>query len=130
VKHLEDLLSAPTEAAIDTLARLDGDLILLGAGGKMGPTLARMARRAADAAGVKRRVLGVSRFSGAGLEARLRSHDIETVRCDLLDPGQLDALPDAANVVFMTGMKFGSTGQEALTWAMNSYLPGMVCRKF
>jgi nucleoside-diphosphate-sugar epimerase len=130
VEHLEDLLSEPTGPAVEALARLDGDLILLGVGGKMGPTLARMARRASDRAGARRRVVGVARFSGAGLESRLRAHGVETVRCDLLDPAQLAALPDAPNVVFMTGMKFGSTGQEARTWAMNCWLPGLVCEKF
>jgi nucleoside-diphosphate-sugar epimerase len=130
VAHLEELLSEPTAAVIDTLARLDGDLILLGVGGKMGPTLARMARRASDAAGVRRRVIGVSRFSSAEQEAALRAHGVETVRCDLLDPDQLADLPDAANVVYMTGMKFGATGQEALTWAMNCWLPGLVARKY
>jgi NAD dependent epimerase/dehydratase family len=130
VEHLEELLSEPTGHVIDTLSRLDGDLVLLGAGGKMGPTLARMARRAFDAAGVRHRVIAVARFSSGGLAERLRAHGIETVRCDLLDPAQLDGLPDAANVIYMTGMKFGATGQEALTWAMNSYLPGMVCTKY
>jgi hypothetical protein len=130
VEQLDDLLSEPTPAVIDTLARLDGDLVLLGVGGKMGPTLARMARRAADAAGVRRRVIGVSRFTSAANESRLQAHGVETIRCDLLDQAQLDALPDAENVVFLTGMKFGSTGQEALTWAMNCYLPGMVCQKY
>ncbi len=130
VEQLEDLLSEPTEAVIDTLSRLDGDLILLGVAGKMGPTLARMARRAFDAAGLRRRVIGVARFSGAGVEQGLRSHGIETIRCDLLDPAQLDRLPDVPNVVSMAGMKFGATGQEALTWAMNAYLPGMICGKY
>ncbi|HXG12467.1 MAG TPA: NAD-dependent epimerase/dehydratase family protein [Gemmataceae bacterium] len=130
VEQLEDLLSEPTEGAIDTLGRLEGDLILLGVGGKMGPTLARMARRASDAAGVRRRVIGVSRFSDEHLEEQLRRHGIETIRCDLLDPAQLDRLPDVPNVIYMVGMKFGSTGQEARTWAMNSYLPGMVSQKY
>jgi nucleoside-diphosphate-sugar epimerase len=130
VEQLEDLLSEPTDAATETLARLDGDLILLGVAGKMGPTLARMARRAFDAAGLRRRVIGVARFSSAGAAERLQAHGVETVRCDLLDQAQLDRLPDAANVVYMAGMKFGSTGQEALTWAMNSYLPGMVSQRY
>ncbi len=129
-EHLEDLLSEPTELAIETLARLDGDLILLGVGGKMGPTLARMARRASDRAGTPRRIIGVARFSDPRLEARLQSWNVETIRCDLLDADQLARLPEAMNVVFMTGMKFGSTGQEALTWAMNCWLPGMVCQKY
>jgi hypothetical protein len=130
VEHLEDLLSEPTEAAVKALAGLDGDLIILGVAGKMGPTLARMAVRAFERAGVHRRVIGAARFSDEGVEARLRAWSIETIRCDLLDPSQLDALPDVPNVVFMTGMKFGATGQEGRTWAMNCWLPGMVCRKY
>src|SRR5438105_3825842 len=85
---------------------------------------------ASGAAGVRRRVLGVARFSHPDHEAWLRRHGVETVRCDLLDPVQLGRLPDAANVVFMTGMKFGSTGQEALTWAMNCHLPALVAQRF
>jgi hypothetical protein len=130
VEQLEDLLSEPTPGAVETMARLEGDLLFLGVGGKMGPTLARMARRADEAAGVRRRVLGVSRFSDPQQRQRLESHGVETISCDLLDPEQLDRLPDVPNVVFMTGMKFGSTGNEARTWAMNSYLPGMVSYKY
>ncbi len=130
IEQLEDLLSEPTEAVIETMGRLEGDIVFLGIGGKMGPTLARMAKRASDAAGVDRRIIGVSRFSGGDQEAQLQAHGIETIRCDLLDPVALHALPDTPNVVYMAGMKFGATGQEALTWAMNSYLPGIVSRKF
>jgi nucleoside-diphosphate-sugar epimerase len=129
-EHLEDLLSTPSEGAIDALSRIDGDILLLGVGGKMGPTLARMARRTSEAAGIRRRILGVSRFGGGGLEEQLRHHGIETLRCDLLDPVQLEKLPDAPNVIFMTGMKFGSTCQAALTWAMNCIVPAMVARRF
>ncbi len=130
VGHLEDLLSEPASGVVETLARMEGDLLLLGVGGKMGPTLARMARRASEQAGVRRRIVGVSRFGGGGLEASLQAHGIETIRCDLLDPEQVRVLPDAANVVFMAGMKFGSTGQEARTWAMNAYLPALVCQRY
>jgi hypothetical protein len=129
-EELEDLLSTPTPGVIETLGRLPGDVILLGVGGKMGPTLARMVRRASDAAGARRRVLGVARFSSSALEGRLQAHGVETIRCDLLDPTQFDRLPEVPNVVYLVGMKFGATGQESLTWAMNSYLPGMVCQKF
>jgi nucleoside-diphosphate-sugar epimerase len=128
--HLDDLLSEPSERAVETLARLEGDILLLGVGGKMGPTLARMAKRASEAAGVRRRVLGAARFTAAGGEAWLQAHGVETVRCDLLDPAGLGRLPDAANVVFMAGMKFGSTGQEALTWAMNCHLPALAAQRF
>jgi dTDP-4-dehydrorhamnose reductase len=130
VEHLENLLSEPTEAAVRAMGDRDGDLIVLGVAGKMGPSLARMALRASERAGVRRRVIGVARFSEAGIETRLRAYGVETIRCDLLDPSQFDALPDAPNVVFMTGMKFGATGQEGRTWAMNCWLPGMVCRKY
>jgi nucleoside-diphosphate-sugar epimerase len=130
VDQLEDLLSEPTDAAVDALARLDGDLLILGVAGKMGPTLARMARRASQQAGVHRRIIGVARFTDPSQENRLRPHGIEPIPCDLLDPDQLARLPEIPNVLYMVGMKFGSTGQEARTWAVNCWLPGMVCRKF
>lgn len=128
--QLETLLSEPTPLAVDALARLKGDILLLGVAGKMGPTLARMARRASEQAGVKRRIIGVSRFSGNTMEAELQAHGIETIPCDLLDEAAVEKLPEAPNVIFMTGMKFGSSGQAAMTWAMNAYLPSLVCRKF
>lgn len=130
VAHLEELLSEPTEGAIRAMGSLDGDILVLGVGGKMGPTLARMAKRASKLAGVKRRVIGAARFSTATLENELRENGIETVRSDLLDREALERLPDAANVVFMAGMKFGSTGQEWRTWAMNTFLPGMVAERY
>jgi len=130
VTQLEELLSKPTERVVRALGSLHGDIIILGAAGKMGPTLARMAKRASEAARVKRRVIGVSRFSSPSLENQLQSWGVETVRCDLLDPASLAKLPDAANIVFMAGMKFGSTGQEGLTWAINSLLPGLVADRF
>jgi nucleoside-diphosphate-sugar epimerase len=130
VEQLEDLLSEPTPGVVETMARLDGDVLVLGVGGKMGPTLARMARRASEMAGVTRRIIGVSRFSSEALVSQLRSHGIETIRCDLLDAAQLQSLPEAPNVLFMAGMKFGATGREALTWAMNCFLPGQVASRF
>src|SRR5262245_16532968 len=130
VEQLDELLSEPTSGVVETLARLDGDLLSLGVGGKMGPTLARMARRALARAGLRRRVVRGSRFSSGNLASELQRHKIDAIRGDLLDPGQLDSLPEAPNVVFMAGMKFGSTGQEALPWAMNCLLPGLVARRF
>ena len=130
VEALEDVLSRPTEAAVAAMAALDGDLVILGAGGKMGPTLARMAKRASDQAGVRRRVIGVSRFSTPALAERLESWGVQAHRCDLLDRGSYTHLPDAPNVVYMAGMKFGTTGQESLTWAMNSFLPGLVSERY
>jgi nucleoside-diphosphate-sugar epimerase len=130
VSHLDDLLSTPTDAVVETLRILDGDYVVLGAAGKMGPTLARMLRRGLDAVGKKTRVIAVSRFSSPNSEDEFRRHNVETIKADLLDPKQLAALPDAPNVVYMAGMKFGSTHQEPLTWAMNVYLPGMVCQRY
>lgn len=126
VSQLEELLSEPTEGLVGSLDRLAGDIVVVGVGGKMGPTLARMAKKASERARAKRRVIGVSRFSSSSIEDRLQAWGIETVRCDLLDPTSIAKLPDAANVVFMAGMKFGSTGQEWLTWASNVFVPGLV----
>lgn len=128
-EQLDNLLSEPTKEVITSLSRLNGDIMLLGAAGKMGPTLARMAKRASDASGVRRRVIGVSRFSG-GDQAAFHAHGIETIRCDLLDEVQVARLPDTPNIVFMAGRKFGSTGEESTTWAMNSYLPGVISRRY
>lgn len=130
VEELEAALSTPDDATIAVLAELDGDIVLLGAGGKMGPTLARMARRALDEAGSRHRVIAVSRFSKPGAQADFESHGIETHSCDLLDPSQVAALPDAANVIFMTGFKFGATGNEGRTWAMNTYAPALAFERY
>jgi nucleoside-diphosphate-sugar epimerase len=136
VEQLEELLSRPTPPVIETMARIEGDILVLGVGGKIGPSLVRMARRASDAAGRstreagRRRVLGAARFSEPGLEERLRAQGIETIRCDLLDRAGLAALPDAPNVFHLAAMKFGATGQEPATWARNAYLPGLVCERF
>src|SRR5436309_2047695 len=130
VEELDELLSEPTEAAIRTLAAIDGDLVILGVGGKMGPTLARMAKRASDTAGVSRRVIGVSRFSTPKLRQKLNAWGIETHECDLLDSKSYPQLPDAPNVVYMAGMKFGSTGQQSLTWVMNTYLPAPISQRY
>jgi nucleoside-diphosphate-sugar epimerase len=137
IDTLEALLSEPPASLVETMKTIEGDVVILGVAGKMGPTLARMTRRASDLAapplrnrGSRRRVIGVARFSDASQEAALRAHGIETVRCDLLDEAALDRLPDAPNVIFMAGRKFGSTGVESLTWAMNVHLPALVCRRY
>ena len=129
-QDLEEALSRPSPADVEAASALDGDLMLLGVGGKMGPSLARLARRACHEAGVSKRIIGVSRFSNPGLAAELEHHGIEAISCDLLDRASLEALPDAPNVIFMTGRKFGSTGQEWLTWAMNVLVPAMVAERF
>jgi hypothetical protein len=112
------------------MASLDGDLLILGAGGKMGPSLARRARRAAEQANVSKRIIAVARFSNQGLVERFRSEGVETITADLLEPGALSRLPDVDNVIFMAARKFGTSGAEYLTWAMNTYLPGLVAERY
>ncbi|WOK09511.1 NAD(P)-dependent oxidoreductase [Imperialibacter roseus] len=120
----------PSQALIADIATLEGDILILGVGGKMGPALALLARQAVDQSGIKKRIIGVSRFSEPGLQARLHQNGIETITADLLDEDQLQALPEAPNVLYLAGTKFGTTGNESFTWAMNTYLPGRVAEKF
>jgi nucleoside-diphosphate-sugar epimerase len=130
VDQLEDLLSEPTPEVVNMMRRLQGDILLLGVGGKIGPSLARMAKRASELAGTPRRVIGVSRFSDPAEIAKLHACGVETIRCDLLDESGVAALPDAPNIIYLAGLKFGSAGREAAAWAMNTYMPGAICRKF
>jgi nucleoside-diphosphate-sugar epimerase len=125
---LDDHLSEPRLATIDALRRTPGDLILLGVGGKMGPTLARMALRAAREAdgGQQRRVVGVSRFSSAGGEQELRDAGVETIRCDLADRDAVATLPRAPNVIYMAGQKFGTRDAPSRTWISNVVVPAIV----
>ncbi|MCS7166271.1 MAG: NAD-dependent epimerase/dehydratase family protein [Gemmatales bacterium] len=127
---LEDLLSEPTPAVVQTLRQFPGDIVVLGAGGKMGPSLTRMLRRAADWAETPRRVIAVSRFTDASLIERLRRQGVEVVCCDLLARNHLDQLPEAALVFYLVGVKFGTTGNEWRTWASNAYLPALVAERY
>ncbi|MFL5084290.1 MAG: NAD-dependent epimerase/dehydratase family protein [Xanthobacteraceae bacterium] len=126
VDHLEDVMTAPSGALVADMAKLSGDLIILGVGGKIGPTLARLAKRAAP----NKRVVGVARFSEAGLRDKLTGWGVECIEADLLDRAQVEKLPKLPNVVFMAGRKFGSAGAEDLTWAMNAHVPALVAEAF
>ena len=123
-------LLKPSDALVADIAKLDGDIIILGVGGKMGPALATLAKQAIDIAGVRKKVIGVARFSDPSLEKELKQNGIITYSADLLEDDQLSQLPDVTNVLYLAGMKFGTTGKESLTWAMNSYLPGRVAEKY
>ncbi len=126
VAALEEFMTAPSPALEADLARLDGDLMVMGVGGKMGPTLARLAKRAAPG----KRVIGVARFSGKGLQRELESAGVECLPCDLLDRAALEALPRVKNLVFMAGHKFGAADNPAFTWAMNAGVPLRVAEAF
>ena len=128
--ELEELLSRPDDKTASAMAAMDGDLLILGAGGKMGPSLARLARRAIVHAGIKKQVFAVARFTNDHLPSELAAQGIETIACDLLDRSSLDKLPDIPNVIFMAARKFGTSGEEHLTWAMNTYLPGLVAERY
>ncbi|MEI6028429.1 MAG: NAD-dependent epimerase/dehydratase family protein [Betaproteobacteria bacterium] len=130
VEHLEDVMTEPTPDLVADLARIDGDLMVLGVGGKMGPTLARMARRAAPS----KRVIGVARFSDAATRQALQAHGVECIACDLLDRAALERLPNVGdgvkNIVYMAGHKFGAAGNLSMTWMMNVGVPAMVAETF
>jgi nucleoside-diphosphate-sugar epimerase len=130
LQQMEHDLLKPSNALISDIADLEGDIIILGVGGKMGPSLARLAKQAIEKAGVSRRVIGVSRFTDMHLRKELEEDGIETYAADLLNEEQLKELPDAKNVLYLAGTKFGTTGKEAFTWAMNAYLPGRVAERF
>jgi NAD-dependent epimerase/dehydratase family protein len=123
--ELEELLSRPTERDKAVMQSLEGPLLILGAGGKMGPTLAMRAKRAGA-----NQVIAVARFTSTAVRRRIENAGIETISADLIEPDAVYRLPDAPHVVFMAAMKFGTTGAEHLTWAMNTYLPGRVAERY
>jgi nucleoside-diphosphate-sugar epimerase len=129
-EELEELISRPTPAAVRAMESLPGDLMLLGVGGKMGPSLARMALRASETAGHDRRIIGVSRFSDPESRRQLEDAGVETIAGDLLDEQFLLQLPDIPNLICMTGMKFGASQDPAKTWAVNVHMPSLICRRF
>jgi nucleoside-diphosphate-sugar epimerase len=128
--HLEDVLSRPSAADVGAARALDGDVMVLGAGGKMGPSLARRVRRAVQAAGASAQVVAVSRFSDAAVARDLEREGVRVLPCDLLDPDAVARLPETPNVLFLAGRKFGSEGRPDLTWAQNVVVPALVARRF
>jgi nucleoside-diphosphate-sugar epimerase len=129
-QKLDELLCTPSEALIEDMKRIDGDIILLGAGGKMGPTMCVLAANAVKEAGIHKRILAVSRFSDEYAVTLLKEPGVEIITCDLQDKEALYALPDCQNVIYMAGRKFGTNGQEWATWGMNATLPAFVADKY
>jgi len=127
---LEDLLSTPTSGSVKMFSGIEGDIMFLGIGGKIGPSLASMARRACEEAGVEKRMYGVALFESEEQRKQLERIGIETFHGDLLDPDFIHSLPKVRNVYFLAGMKFGSEENLSLTWAVNSYMPALVAEYY
>jgi nucleoside-diphosphate-sugar epimerase len=127
---LEDVLTRPGARIIDFIRTVASPLLILGAGGKMGPTLARLARRAADAAGRRLEVVAVSRFNDTDARQRLEAGGVQTVSCDLFDAQAVARLPEAQNIIYLVGLKFGTTQNPASTWAANTLIPSRVCERY
>lgn len=130
IEELEDQLSLPSEDLIRDFQQIEGDIMILGVGGKMGPSLAKLAVRAIQKSGIDRQVIGVSRFSDVEMKSDLEQNGVKTITADLLVEEDLQKLPEVPNIIYMVGKKFGTNGNEHLTWAMNAYLPGRVAEKF
>ena len=128
--RLNQMLTTPSAALAEDMAELKGDIIILGAGGKMGPTLAVLAKKACVAAGVDKRIIAVSLYDDPFAVTLLEKNGVEIINMDMMKHGALNQLPDAANVIYMAGRKFGTDGQEYLTWAMNTWLPSLVAERY
>jgi len=128
--ELEEIMSRPSLETVEAISNLDGDILILGAGGKIGPTLAKLARNAIEEAKIDKKVIAVSRFSTPEVKEKLNNAGIETISCDLLEKEDVDRLPEVSNVIYMVGRKFGTKGDEPYTWATNTYVPALVAQKF
>lgn len=130
IHQLYQQLLQPSIDLISDISKLDGDILIIGVGGKMGPAMAKLAKQAIDVGGLNKKVIGVSRFSEQGLAEELNKSGIQTYKVDLLNDDELQSLPDIDNVLYLAGTKFGTKGNESFTWAMNAYLPGRVAEKY
>ncbi|MFD1717355.1 NAD-dependent epimerase/dehydratase family protein [Georgenia deserti] len=130
VSELEDRLAAPSPGLIEDIASIEGDILVLGAAGKLGPSLVRLARAAIEQAGTGTDVIAVSRFTTPGSAEALEASGARVVRADLGEESSLDGLPDAGAVVHLVGAKFGASGNQAATWHTNTYLPGRVAERY
>src|SRR5215475_3963651 len=129
-EQLEELLTAPNGADIDLMRRLSGNIMIIGAGGKMGPSLACRIKLASESAGIEHRVIAVSRFASAQTRYELEQNRVETIACDLLNRDEVDSLPVCENVLYLAGRKFGSIDRSELTWASNSIIPAYIAHRY
>ncbi|MHC4872233.1 MAG: NAD-dependent epimerase/dehydratase family protein [Planctomycetota bacterium] len=130
-EQLEELFAVPSDGLVEDIAKLEGDIMILGAGGKIGPSMAKLAANAIKEAGIDKKIIAVDlAFNDEARKKELEAMGIELVCCDLLDEKAVAKLPDVKNILYLAGMKFGSTGNEAKLWAMNVYMPGMIASRF
>jgi len=130
VSEILELMTRPSNRLIEDMKTLNGDIMILGAGGKIGPSLAITAKRAFDAAGIKRKVVAVSLFDYKDAPSSMREAGVEVIEADISDPEKLQALPGIPNIIYMVGRKFGTTNNQSLTWQVNVLLPTKVCERF
>lgn len=131
VEELEELLSTPYPETIRDLGEVEGDIMVLGAGGKIGPSLVMTAAKAVKMGGLRKRIIAVSRFTrNDELVSRLRGMGVEVIRADLTNEDDVARLPDVENIIFMVGRKFGTANEPELTWITNTYVPALVARRF
>lgn len=129
-QRLHEILCEPSDRLVEDMKRLDGDIMILGAGGKMGPTMSILAANAFRKGGIKHKVYAVSRFSDATVRKELEESGVQVISCDLEKADEIAKLPEVKNIVFMVGRKFGTDGGEALTWGMNAAVPVLVLERF
>lgn len=130
IAELDEFMCRASKSLVNDIKKISGDIMVLGAGGKMGPTLCKLAVNAIKEAGISKNVLAVSRFSNEQHANDLENHGIKIIRADLLNESDLAALPDVPNIIYMAGRKFGTSEDQSLTWAMNAYLPGRIADRF
>jgi len=130
IEQLEDVLTTPSPAVIEALSKLTGRLLIVGAGGKMGPTLAVLARRAADLSGTNLEVVAASRFSNVDSRDWFHKHGVTTIAADVLNGHDIESLPDAQHVIYLVGLKFGTSTSPGATWVANTLAPAAVMQKY
>lgn len=128
--ELLEMMTRPSSRLTEDIRKIEGDILILGAGGKVGPSLAIMAARACKEAGIQKRVMAASLFDRSGTAEAMESYGVEIIASDFSDPAQLAALPDCPNIIFMAGKKFGTTENQSATWAVNVLLPAKVCARY
>ena len=129
-QELDELMSRPRRILIEFMKSVTSPLVILGAGGKMGPTLAILARRAALEAGNSLKIIAISRFSDPEVRQNLERQGVHTLSVDLMERSSYEQLPDASHVIYLIGLKFGTSLNPGMTWATNTLIPAYTCERY